>query len=90
MEYKVAMMGAKVDSMEFKVVTMSKFISIIKDLLMQKRNKWRGCKSITHEDPPPNDVPQNMATPLVKGITLKEMATILVIGVETIEPSPLF
>jgi hypothetical protein len=35
MEDKVATMGAKVDSMEFKVDAMSESISIIKVLLMQ-------------------------------------------------------
>ncbi len=34
------------------------------------------------------DVPQNMATPLVEGITLKEMASVLVPGVKTIKPTP--
>jgi len=52
---------------------------------MQKNNKVRGCKLVTLKDPPPSDVPQNMATPLAKGITLKEMATILVLGVKTIK-----
>ncbi len=88
-EDKVAMMGAKMDYVESKVVTMSKSIFIIKELFMHKKNKGRGCKSITHEDPPPNDVPKNMATLFVEGITLKEMATILVLEVETIKPTPL-
>lgn len=88
MEDKVATMGAKVDSMESKVVAMPKSISIIKNLLLQKRNKGKGCKSVMHEDPPPNDVPQNMATLLVEGIALKKIATILVPGVETIKPTP--
>jgi hypothetical protein len=88
MEDKVATMGAKMDSVESKVAAMSKSISIIKDLLMQKRNKGRGCKLVAPKDPPPSDVPQNMATPLAEGRTLKEMAAILVPGVETIKPTP--
>jgi hypothetical protein len=50
--------------------------------------KTKGCKSITIEDPPPSDVPQNVATLLVKGITLKEITTILIHRVETIKPTP--
>jgi hypothetical protein len=88
MEDKVATMGAKVDYVESNVVAMLEFIIITKDLLMQKRNKSKGCKSITLEDPPPSDVPQNMAAPLVEGITLKEVVTILVLRVETIKPTP--
>jgi hypothetical protein len=41
MEDKVAPMGAKMDSMESKVATMLEFIFIIKDLLLQKRNKGK-------------------------------------------------
>lgn len=82
-------MGTKVDFVESKVVAMSKSISIIKDLLLQKRNKSKGCKLVTLNDPPPSDVPQKVATSLVKGIALKEIATILSPRVETIKPTPL-
>jgi len=51
MEDKVATMGTKVDFVESKVATMSKFIFIIKDLLLQKRNKGKGCKLVTPERP---------------------------------------
>ncbi len=89
MEYKVTTMGTKVDFVESKVATMSEFIFIIEDLLLQKRNKGKGCKSVTPEDPPPSDVPQNVAKPLAKGIALKEITTILIPWVETIKPTPL-
>jgi len=82
-------MGTKVDFVESKVVAMSKSIFIIKDLLLQKRNKSKGCKLVTLNDPPPSDVPQKVATSLVKGIALKEIATILSPRVETIKPTPL-
>jgi hypothetical protein len=90
MEDKVTTMGAKVNFVESKVVAMLESISIIKNLLMQKRTKGRGCKSVTPEDPPPSDVPQNMTTSLVEGITLKEIVVILVPRVETIKPTPPF
>ncbi len=87
MEEKVAMMGAKMDFVESKVASMSKSISIINELLMHKKNKGKGCKLITPEGPPPSDAPKNMATLFVEGITLKEMAAILVPKVETIKPT---
>jgi hypothetical protein len=66
MEDKVATMGAKVDFVESKVFAMSKSISIIKHLLLQKRNKGKGCKSVTPDDPPPNDVPKTWPNHLQK------------------------
>jgi hypothetical protein len=87
MEDKWATMGAKVVFVESKVFAMSEYISIIKELLMQKNNTCGGCRFVTPKDPPPNDVAQIVATPLVEGTALKDYVGILDPSLEIVKPT---